>query len=105
MTLNFPTNQTFKFIFSLFKVQRKIYIANTAISYFMKNQWSFINDNFVKLNENIVDREYNEFNHMIVPTDTKANYHYFMTSCNIARYYLLKEDKEIKPETFVKTKR
>lgn len=44
-------NKSINFLFSLTKVQRKIYEANLALQYFVTNDWIFKNENFAALND------------------------------------------------------
>lgn len=47
--------------FSLTRVQRKIYEANLALQYFVTNDWSFKNDNFVALNKHMLIEDVKSF--------------------------------------------
>lgn len=49
-------------IFSLAKLQRRIYIANCALQYFILNNWHFENQNFMDLCKDLKNEDMKAFN-------------------------------------------
>ncbi|CAG9772444.1 unnamed protein product [Ceutorhynchus assimilis] len=89
----------------LFKIQRKIYIGNMAVSYFMLNEWWFINTKSFSLLEFIPENEMIDFNFKVMPVGDQAIYQYYAKSCDYARKHLLMEKGDISEETRVRTRR
>ncbi|KAL1513814.1 hypothetical protein ABEB36_003169 [Hypothenemus hampei] len=92
-------------IFSLFKIQRKIYIATIALAPFTLNEWEFLNVNTTNMNELIPAKEKIDFNFMIRPKCNAAIYDLYFNSSNFVRSVLFKETKEITKENRIRTKR
>jgi len=76
---------------ALFKIQRKIYIGNMAVSYFMFNGWNFVNTRSKQLLDRLPKNEMKDFNHRFIISDEKSLYEYYLSSCDYARKNLLKE--------------
>lgn len=74
--------------YRLVKIQRKIFLASTALEYFVTNQWAFINDKFLGLETKLhpSDVEQFRFQKEVNPYD------YFKNCILAGRKYLLKED-------------
>ncbi|KAG7295670.1 hypothetical protein JYU34_021954 [Plutella xylostella] len=79
----------------LIKVQRRIYIANLALQYYITQQWSFTNTNFVALRECIKKEDKDKFYYDVEGVDV---YEYFKKSVEGGRRYLLKEKDEDLPK-------
>ena len=45
----------------MFKLQRKIYTANSALEYFLTNEWKFKNENLLRLLENLLPQDMESF--------------------------------------------
>ncbi|CAH0549647.1 unnamed protein product [Brassicogethes aeneus] len=74
----------------LFKIQRKIYIANMALAYFLFQEWTFNNTNILKLEEQIPEKDkenfgYDKYSPLAIP------YAFFKNAVIGAQKYLLKE--------------
>ncbi|XP_048524365.1 fatty acyl-CoA reductase 1-like [Dendroctonus ponderosae] len=89
----------------LFKLQRKIYIANIAVSHFMLNQWLFVNDNSKRLHTYLPDENKDAFDINQLPLTEDEQYTFYLKSCDYARRYLIKEYDDVTEETRTKTKR
>ncbi|CAH1131183.1 unnamed protein product [Ceutorhynchus assimilis] len=87
----------------LFKIQRKIYVANMALYPFMLNEWQFINTEARRLLQQIPRTEMVDFNFNVFPKDDRSIYEYYLISCSHARVHLLKENKEKTNRTIIKT--
>ncbi|XP_030756881.1 putative fatty acyl-CoA reductase CG5065 [Sitophilus oryzae] len=89
----------------IFKIQRKIYIATTALMYFMSNQWDFLNEkamgNFSKVPEN----EAEEFCVKIYERSEEEIYDYYKNAIDGTRWILLGESKQVKPNALRNKKR
>ncbi|CAH2056126.1 unnamed protein product, partial [Iphiclides podalirius] len=79
----------------LIKIQRRIYIANLALRYYLTQQWTFSNDNFVKLRSTLknIDKE-----HFYYKMENIDRTEFFRASCLGGRKYLLKEMDEDIPK-------
>ncbi|XP_061727970.1 putative fatty acyl-CoA reductase CG5065 [Cydia pomonella] len=78
----------------LIKIQRRIYIANLALRYYVTKQWTFTNQNFVKLRSRIKKEDQEEFYYDVENVD---KFDYFMQCIIGGRRYLLKEKDEDLP--------
>ncbi|KAF2897506.1 hypothetical protein ILUMI_08662 [Ignelater luminosus] len=73
----------------LVTLQRRIYIANLALHYFITNEWKFLNDRAFNLERKLIPEEVQEFEYDI----EHANVYEYFKNCIIhGRRYLLKED-------------
>ncbi|XP_012288416.1 fatty acyl-CoA reductase 1 [Orussus abietinus] len=73
----------------LLKIHRKVYIANSALEYFTKNQWQFKNDNLLKLLDDVSPADKSKFSYDYYSFDICE----YFTNCLLgAKKYLLKED-------------
>ncbi|XP_060520811.1 uncharacterized protein LOC132698635 [Cylas formicarius] len=88
----------------LSKMQRKIYISNMALGPFMLGEWEFQNTRFLELNSRLSKTDEESFAYVRFP-NLEEIYDYYRACCDYSRWYLLKESKEIKPQTRVFTKR
>ncbi|CAG4948944.1 unnamed protein product [Parnassius apollo] len=79
----------------LVKIQRRIYIANLALRYYLTQQWTFSNDNFVKLRGCLKEEDEQNFYYEMENID---KYEFFKQSCLGGRKYLLKEMDEDLPK-------
>ncbi|KAI5640098.1 male sterility protein domain-containing protein [Phthorimaea operculella] len=79
----------------LVKIQRRIYIANMALRYYVTQQWTFENKNFIQVRSRIKPEDQKEFYYEIENVD---KYEYFKNSCIGGRRYLLKEKDEDLPK-------
>ncbi|XP_030762156.1 putative fatty acyl-CoA reductase CG5065 [Sitophilus oryzae] len=88
----------------LFKIQRKVFVSNIALNYFMTHDWDFLNDNAMKLfNDDMLGSEKEEFKFHMVKND-KETYDYIKDSFRTTRWVLLNMSKEIKPRTMALNK-
>ncbi|XP_053622047.1 putative fatty acyl-CoA reductase CG5065 [Plodia interpunctella] len=78
----------------LLKVQRRIYIANLALQYYITKQWNFNNKNFVKLRSRIKAEDHDDFYYEMETVDRNE---YFKQCCIGGRKFLLKEKDEDLP--------
>lgn len=76
-------------IFSLTKIQKKIYIAFMALQYFAFNNWTFINDKFMSLNEKILKDDVDSFYFYHEHVDMQE---YYRNALIGGAKYLLKTD-------------
>lgn len=81
--------------FRLLKIQRKIYIANMALQYFITRDWTFINDKSVELQKYLLPKDVEAFSFGDQDIDP---YQYFKQSTYGSRQYLLKEDISTLPQ-------
>ncbi|ENN76996.1 hypothetical protein YQE_06490, partial [Dendroctonus ponderosae] len=89
----------------LLKLQRKIYIANIAVSQFIFNQWLFVNDNSKRLHTNLPDEDKDAFDINQLPLTEDERYTYYANCCDYGRRYLIKEYEDITEETRANNKR
>lgn len=75
----------------MFKVQRRIFLAYTALQYFLVNEWDFINNNSLSLLEKILPSDREDFFLDINEIDI---YVYFRNCFVGVKKYLLKEKME-----------
>ncbi|CAG9772724.1 unnamed protein product [Ceutorhynchus assimilis] len=73
----------------LLKIQRKIFIANMALQFFITQEWKFENEKSAALEDVILDEDRNDFAYGRRDVDP---YEYFTKALMGARQYLLKED-------------
>ncbi|XP_050298707.1 putative fatty acyl-CoA reductase CG5065 [Anthonomus grandis grandis] len=85
------------------KLQRKIYIANMAVSYFTTHEWSFVDTKAQELFKRIPDRETSEFNFVKMPEGDKERYEYSLACCRYVRIHFLKENKTISKRSLITT--
>ncbi|KAJ8706359.1 hypothetical protein PYW08_010985 [Mythimna loreyi] len=86
----------------LVKIQRRIYIANLALSYYTTQQWTFDNTNFTQLRSVIKKADTKQFFYNVEGTDEVG---YFAQCCLGGRRYLLKEKDEDIPKARAHCKR
>ncbi|XP_075988675.1 putative fatty acyl-CoA reductase CG5065 [Anticarsia gemmatalis] len=86
----------------LIKVQRRIYIANLALEYYITKQWTFDNKNFIKLRSCIKEEDQKDFYYEIEKVD---RYMFFYNSIAGGRKYLLKEKDEDIPKAKIHYRR
>ncbi|XP_052749114.1 putative fatty acyl-CoA reductase CG5065 [Galleria mellonella] len=79
----------------LLKVQRRIYIANMALRYFITKQWTFINNNIVELRSCIKKEDHG---HFYYDMETVDKHMYFRDCCIGGKKYLLREKEEDLPK-------
>ncbi|XP_072948663.1 putative fatty acyl-CoA reductase CG5065 [Epargyreus clarus] len=72
----------------LVKIQRRIYSANIALEYYVTQQWTFCNKNFVALRSCLKKGDLNNFYYDMENID---KFEYFKASCEGGKKYLLKE--------------
>lgn len=78
--------------FSLVKLQRRIYGANSALQYFIRTHWTFKNHKFLKLHDSILPDDIDHFRFdNFVTYDVRE---YFLSCILGARRYLLNEKDE-----------
>ncbi|KAJ0182964.1 hypothetical protein K1T71_000940 [Dendrolimus kikuchii] len=75
----------------LLKIQRRIYIANLALQYFLLQQWTFENKNFIAVRTAIKEKDKKDFYYEVENVDPDE---YFLNSCKGGKKYLLKEADE-----------
>lgn len=73
----------------LFRIQRKIYIANMALQYFITQEWAIRNDRSSNLESHLVPGDQSAF---AFERDDVTPFEYFRRAVLGARQYLLKED-------------
>lgn len=73
----------------LLKLQRKVYCANNALSYFLRNEWKFHNKKLVSLLDNLSAENKKDFGFAYKDLDIAD---YFRNGLIGAKIYLLKED-------------
>ncbi|CAH0601898.1 unnamed protein product [Chrysodeixis includens] len=78
----------------LVKVQRRIYIANLALTYFITKQWTFDNKNLVALRSKIKKEDEKDFYYEMENFD---KFKYFVNSIIGGRKFLLNEKDEDLP--------
>lgn len=74
----------------LVRLQRKIYISNMAVGYFLNNEWAFLNTNTLTLDKSLLADDAKDFG---FKADEFNVYDYLMNAMKGARKYLLKEDE------------
>lgn len=79
---------------NLSKIQRKIYQASTALSYFTSKSWWFENSNFLRLLDEIPDCDKSAFDFEFQHLDVNA---YFMDAIVGGHKYLLRTDMSLLP--------
>ncbi|XP_050301950.1 putative fatty acyl-CoA reductase CG5065 [Anthonomus grandis grandis] len=86
----------------LLKIQRKIYIANMALQYFITQEWTFINDKTAKLEDLLSPEDKKLFGYGRKDIDPLE---YFTNALMGTRRYLLKEDDSTMEQAKVHSKR
>ncbi|XP_050557890.1 putative fatty acyl-CoA reductase CG5065 isoform X1 [Spodoptera frugiperda] len=86
----------------LVKVQRRIYIANLALQYYITKQWTFDNTNLVLMRTKIKDEDRKHFYYEMENID---QYKYFVNAVKGGKKYLLKEKDEDMPKAMAHYKR
>nr|QGV11525.1 FAR5 [Tetrastichus brontispae] len=82
----------------LVKLQRKVYVANSALEYFLTNEWKFRNEKMFDLVTNLPPIDDDAFGFELATFDI----HKYFENCIIgAKKYLLKEDMNRLPEAKV----
>lgn len=86
----------YKSLFSLVKLQRRIYTANQALQLFMMTEWTFENDQFRQLHSEIQPNDLKDFRFDVFFTIDVREY---IQNCLLgARRYLLNESDENLPK-------
>lgn len=82
-------------IFSVLSLQRKIYNANCALEYFILNNWTFLNQNFLSLDNEIKEEDTRDFHY----TDfVQFDMMLYLKNCILGgKRYLLSEKDEAIP--------
>ncbi|CAH1642238.1 unnamed protein product [Spodoptera littoralis] len=75
----------------LVKIQRRIYIANLALMYYITKQWTFDNKNLVLMRSKIKKEDIKHFYYELENVD---QYKYFVNAVKGGKKYLLKEKDE-----------
>ncbi|XP_030764903.1 fatty acyl-CoA reductase 1-like isoform X1 [Sitophilus oryzae] len=78
----------------LFKLHRKICAANLAISYFLENEWDFLNSKALSLVDGLDGSEKEDFKYVFI-TDNEVEYLKWNTIS--AKWLLLGQSKHVKP--------
>ncbi|XP_044764151.1 putative fatty acyl-CoA reductase CG5065 [Coccinella septempunctata] len=86
----------------LLKVQRRIYTANSALEYFILNQWKFLNDKGRALEHTLLSSDRKDFGYNSEEIDVDE---YFKKAMYGGRQYLLKDPPETLPEARKEIKR
>ncbi|XP_045770546.1 fatty acyl-CoA reductase 1-like [Maniola jurtina] len=86
----------------LVKIQRRVYVANLAIAYFLTHTWTFSNENFMSLRSKILDKDKLHFYYIMENIDM---YEYLKTGIMGGRRYLLNEKDENLPKARAHYKR
>ncbi|CAG4978358.1 unnamed protein product [Colias eurytheme] len=86
----------------LVKIQRRIYVAQIALQYFTTQQWTFCNDNFIKLRSVLKEDDKKEFYYEIENID---HWSYMVDSGYGARKFVLNEKDEDLPKARAHYKR
>ncbi|XP_046821694.1 fatty acyl-CoA reductase 1-like [Vespa crabro] len=73
----------------LLKLQRKVYVANISLSYFMVNYWQFYNDNIMSMLSRLSAEDKRDFDFNYFQFNL---YEYLKISLQGGKQYLLKED-------------
>ncbi|XP_066153901.1 putative fatty acyl-CoA reductase CG5065 [Euwallacea fornicatus] len=73
----------------LLKIQRKIYIANMALQFYMTREWTFVNNKIIKLETSILPLDEADFG---LGKKDLDRFEYFKSAALGAKRYLLKED-------------
>ncbi|CAH2211076.1 jg12316, partial [Pararge aegeria aegeria] len=85
------------------KIQRRIYNANCAIAYYLTQQWTFSNKNYLSLRSKIKAEDFKHFYYVMENVDILNDY---IKNCVIgARRYLLKEEDDTLPKARVHYRR
>ncbi|CAH0712827.1 unnamed protein product, partial [Brenthis ino] len=79
----------------LVKIQRRIYAGNVAVQYYLNQQWTFTNTNFISLRSIIKEVDQEDFYYDIENID---RYEFFRRCCFIGRKYLLRESEADAPK-------
>ncbi|XP_068621838.1 fatty acyl-CoA reductase 1 [Battus philenor] len=79
----------------LVKIQRRIYMANIALRYYITQQWTFSNENFVKLRSVIKKEDKENFFYDLESID---QFEFFRLGCIGGKKYLLNEREEDIPK-------
>lgn len=74
----------------LVRLQRKIFIANLAVQYFLINEWVFLNRNTLALEKSLLKQDVKDFGFKADEFDV---YDYLLKAMKGARKHLLKEDE------------
>lgn len=88
--------------FRLLKLQRRIYVANIALHYYVTQQWTFKNDHFLALRAKIRDEEKKSFYYEMETIDMPQ---YFINACIGGKNFILHEKMEDLPKAKAHFKR
>lgn len=86
----------------LVRLQRKIYIANMAVQYFLTNEWAFLNKNSLALDKSLLPEDVENFSYKADEFDV---YDYLLRAMKGARKYLLKENESTLEAAIVHSRR
>ncbi|CAG9576943.1 unnamed protein product [Danaus chrysippus] len=86
----------------LTKVQRRIYVANIALEYYVTQQWTFKNVNMVTLRSKIKEEDIKDFYYEMETIDI---HEYFTNSCYGGKLYILNEKLEDLPKAKIHYRR
>lgn len=85
-------NKLVQKLFSILRLQRKVYNANCALEYFILNNWTFLNEQFLSLDNAIKEEDTRAFHYTdFVQFDMKL---YLKNCIRGAKIYLLGEKEE-----------
>ena len=88
--------------YRLVKLQRRIYSANLALHYYVTQQWTFKNNNFLELRSKIKSKDKKDFFYEL---ETINQTEYFRNGCIGGKEYILKEKIENLPKARAHLKR
>lgn len=82
----------FQSFYSILSLQRKVFNANCALAFFILNNWTFRNENFLKLDNEIKEEDTRDFHYTdFVQFDMMV---YFKNCVRGGKKYLLEEKDE-----------
>lgn len=73
------------------KIQRRIYIANIALHYYVTQQWTFTNQNIIELRSKLKDEDIDHFYYEMETIDPEE---FFRNACIGGKEYILNERME-----------
>ncbi|KAJ8935187.1 hypothetical protein NQ314_012943 [Rhamnusium bicolor] len=91
-------------MFILIKIQRKIFIANNAVHYFLSNEWVFINTKIIDLEKLLLPSDQLAFSYKC-DHELAEPFAFFTVGLMGARRYLLKESDSTFPQAKIHSRR
>lgn len=88
--------------YSLWKLQRRVYVASKALIHYIENDWLFNNCRFLDMRKQLLTQDKKDFNYSVEEIDIVG---FFKSAVLGSRRYLLNEPDETIPQAQIHYKR